>query len=174
MVELALAEQYQATGLKQREIGEFTHAADTWDRERRVITRLEYGPQGTKPRFIETNLAGDAAALYDGLYCGRGEAENRIKEAQLDLFCTRASCHKFVANQFRLLLAALAYTLIERLRALAMAGTELERAAASTIRVKLLKIGAAIVRNTRRVRVLLASQHPLRSVFLHAAHALAP
>jgi len=174
LVELALAEQYQATGVKQREIGEFTYAADTWERERRVITRLEYGPQGTNPRFVVTNLDDNAAALYDRLYCGRGEAENRIKEAQLDPFCTRASCHKFMANQFRLLLAALAYTLIECLRALALAGTELERAAASTIRVKLLKIGAAIVRNTRRVRVLLASQHPLRSVFVHAAHALAP
>jgi len=73
-----------------------------------------------------------------------------------------------MANQFRLPPAALAYTLIERFRALALAGTELKRTAASTIRVKLLKIGAAIV------RVLLASQHPLRSVFLHAAHALAP
>lgn len=70
--------------------------------------------------------------------------------------------------------AALAYTLMQRLREIALAGTELAHAAASTIRVRLLKIGAAILRNTRRVRILLASHHPLRAVFLHAANALSP
>ena len=102
------------------------------------------------------------AALYDQLYCQRGEAENRIKETQLDLFGTRASCHKFRANQFRLLLAALAYTLMQRLRALALSGTELARACAGTIRTRLLKIGVAVLRNTRRVRLMFASHHPLR------------
>jgi len=123
---------------------------------------------------VVTNLEGQASELYEQLYCARGEAENRIKEAQLDLFGTRASCHKFLANQMRLLLAALAYTLMQRLRELALYGSELARATAATIRVRLLKIGAAIVRNTRRVRVLLASHHPLRQVFLSAAQALAP
>jgi hypothetical protein len=174
VAERMLADEYERTGVKQRLIDELTYAADTWNRERRVITRLEFGAQGTNPRFAVTNLDGDATALYDGLYCARGEAENRIKEVQLDLFGTRASCHKFAANQLRLLLAALAYTLIERLRAIGLKSTELERASAATIRVRLLKIGAAIVRNTRRVRILLASHHPLRAVFLHAVHALAP
>lgn len=172
--ELMLRDEYQRTGVKQRLIGEFDYAADSWNRERRVITRLEYGAQGTNPRFVVTNLDGDATALYEQVYCARGEAENRIKEAQLDLFGTRASCHRFAANQLRILLAALAYTLIERLRAIALKSTELERATAATIRVRLLKIGAAVVRNTRRVRILLASHHPLRAVFLHAARALAP
>jgi hypothetical protein len=172
--ELMLAEQYETSGLKQRLIDEFIYAADSWDIERRVITRLEHGSQGNNPRFVVTDLQGDAAQLYEGLYCARGEAENRIKEAQLDLFGTRASCHRFAANQLRLLLAALAYTLVQRLRDLALKGTELERAAAATIRVRLLKIGAVVLRNTRRVRVLLASHHPLRSVFLSAAQALAP
>jgi hypothetical protein len=81
-------------------------------------------------------------AEREHLYCQRGEAENRIKEAQLDLFGTRASCSRFIANQFRLLLAALAYTLMQRLRALALQASELERASAATIRVRLLKIGA--------------------------------
>lgn len=112
--------------------------------------------------------------LYEQLYCARGEAENRIKEAQLDLFGRRASCHLFAANQLRLLLAALAYTLMVNLRRLALHGTELERACTATIRSKLLKIGAAVLRNTRRVRILLASTHPLRHVFLSAARALAP
>ena len=161
LAEASLADSYKASGTKQRLIGEFSYAAKSWSRERRVITRLEYGNQGTNPRFIVTNLQGDPIQLYDQLYCQRGEAENRIKEAQLDLFGTRASCSRFIANQFRLLLAALAYTLMQRLRALALHATELERASAATLRVRLLKIGAAILRNTRRVRVMLASHHPL-------------
>jgi hypothetical protein len=170
----ALAEQYDAAGTKQRLIGEFQYATRNWDRERRVIARLEHGPQGPNPRFVVTSLDGDAADLYERLYCARGEAENRIKEAQLDLFGRRASCRLFAANQLRLLLAALAYTLMINLRRLALGGTELERACTATIRSKLLKIGAAVLRNTRRVRLLLASQHPLKHVFVTAARALAP
>lgn len=170
----ALAEAYEASGSKQRLIGEFQYATRNWDRERRVIARLEHGPQGANPRFVVTSLAGDATELYERLYCARGEAENRIKEAQLDLFGRRASCRLFAANQLRLLLAALAYTLMINLRRLALKGTELERACTATIRTKLLKIGAAVLRNTRRVRLLLASQHPLKHVFITAARALAP
>jgi hypothetical protein len=150
------------------------YAAQSWEIERRLITRLEYGAQGNNPRFVVTNLDLPAEQLYDELYCQRGEAENRIKEVQLDLFGTRASCHKFAANQLRLLWAALAYTLMERLRALALAGTELQCACANTIRVRLLKIGVAIVRNTRRVRLMLSSEHPLKHIFLSALQALAP
>ena len=114
--EAMLADEYARTGVKQRLIDEFVYAADSWDIERRVITRLEHGSQGNNPRFVVTNLQGDAIQLYERLYCARGEAENRIKEAQLDLFGTRASCHRFAANQLRLLLAALAYTLMQRLQ----------------------------------------------------------
>ena len=96
-----------------------------------------------------------------------------MKEAQLDLFGRRASCHKYHANQLRLLLAALAYTLMISLRRLALQVTKLAKACTATIRTRLLKIGAAIVRNTRRVRLLLGSQHPLQHVFLAAAGALA-
>ncbi|RZA11127.1 MAG: IS1380 family transposase, partial [Proteobacteria bacterium] len=174
LAELALADAYEATGTKQRMIGQFDYAARSWDRERHVIARLEHDARGANPRFVVTSLHGDWDALYEQLYCARGEAENRIKEAQLDLFGRRASCHKFQGNQLRLLLAGLAYTLMIKLRRLALQGTELARACTATIRVKLLKIGAAVVRNTRRVRVLLASQHPLKHVFLSAARAMAP
>jgi len=167
--EAMLADEYTRTGTKQRLIGEFSYGAESWDIQRRIITRLEYGAQGNNPRFVVTNLEGEAIQLYEDLYCARGEAENRIKEAQLDLFGTRASCHRFAANQLRLLLAGLAYTLMHRLRELALKGSELERAAAGTIRVRLLKIGAAILRNTRRVRIMLASHHPLRELFALAA-----
>lgn len=174
LAELALADAYQATGIKQRMIGQFDYAAGTWERERHVIARLEHDARGANPRFVVTSLHGDCDALYEQLYCARGEAENRIKEAQLDLFGRRASCHKFQGNQLRLLLAGLAYTLMIHLRRLALHGTELECACTATIRIKLLKIGAAIVRNTRRIRVLMASHHPLRHVFFTAARALAP
>ena len=169
-----LRHRHAETNEKQRLIREFRYQAQSWNIERRLITRLEFGAQGANPRFIVTNLEGTPEALYEGLYCQRGEAENRIKEVQLDLFGTRASCHKFLANWLRLMWAALAYTLMQRLRTLALAGTELAQASAATIRVRLLKIGAAILRNTRRVRIMLASYHPLRETFLKAAQALAP
>jgi hypothetical protein len=174
LAELALADQYAAKQTKQRMFGEFTYAAKTWDKERRVIARLEHGPQGGNPRYIVTNLKGSAKALYERRYCARGEAENRIKEAQLDLFGRRASCHRFQANQLRLLLAGLAYTLMINLRRLGLQGTELAKACTATIRTRLLKIGAAVLRNTRRVRVLLASAHPMKHVFITAARALSP
>jgi hypothetical protein len=171
----ALEAQYEAAGTKQRMIGEFRYATRSWERERRVIARLEHSGQGANPRFVVTSLeAGDAKSLYEDLYCARGEAENRIKEAQIDLFGRRGSCRRFASNQLRLLFAALAYTLMINLRRLALKGTELERACTATIRVKLLKIGAAVLRNTRRIRLLLASHHPLKEVFLTAARALAP
>ena len=174
VAQVALAERHLREGGKQRWIGELSYAARSWERERRVIARLEHEARGANPRFVVTSLQGDAQALYEQLYCARGEAENRIKEAQIDLFGRRASCHKYAANQLRLLLAALAYTLMIHLRRIALKGTELERACSDTIRTKLLKIGAAVVRNTRRVRLLLASSHPMKHVFLTAARALAP
>ena len=155
-------------------IGQFDYAARSWDRKPHVIAQLEHDARGANPRFVVMSLHGDWGAPYEQLYCARGRAENRIREAQLDLFGRRASCHRFQGNQLRLLLPALAYTLMIKLRRLALHGTELARACTATIGVRLLKINAAVVRNTRRVRVLLASQHPLKQVFLSAAHALAP
>lgn len=168
-----MAQAFAVTGVKQRAIHAFGYAAKSWDRHRRVITRLEFGSQGTNPRFIVTNLKRGAEDLYDGLYCQRGEAENRIKETQLDLFGTRASCHTFLANWLRTLLSAMAYTLMQRLREIALIATDLANASAATIRVRLLKIGAAVIRNTRRIRILLASHHPLRDTYFIAANTLA-
>jgi Transposase DDE domain group 1 len=172
--EAELEADYVKTQCKQRMIREFRYAAESWKTERRLVTRLEFGSQGRNPRFVVTNLALSAPALYDEVYCLRGEAENRIKEVQLDLFGTRASCHTFWANWLRLLLAALAYTFMQRLRTIALAGTALAHAQAATIRVKLLKFGASVIRNSRRIRILLASHHPERETFLIASRALAP
>lgn len=172
--EVTLENAYRKTGQKQRCIREFRYAADSWNHKRRVITRLEFGAQGNNPRFIVTNLTMPASELYDVLYCQRGEAENRIKEAQLDLFGTRTSCHRFLANWLRILFSALAYTLMQALKQMALKGTELAKATSATIRTRLLKIGACVVRNTRRIRLMYASHHPLRDVFAHAVRALSP
>jgi hypothetical protein len=167
-VELAMKDAYETSGIKQRELGEFVYAAQSWARERRVITRLECGPQGTNPRYVVTNLTGEPKALYDDMYCQRGEAENRIKEAQVGLFATRTSCRHFQSNQLRVLLAALGYVLIERLRALALQGTALANAQVDTLRIKLLKVAAVVTRNTRRIRLYLASNWPSANIFSHA------
>jgi len=167
-----LAQAFAQSGCKQRAFSQFRYAAHSWRSERRVIARLEHMAQGDNPRYIVTNLQGDARGLYEDIYCARGEMENRIKEAQLGLFADRTSCHYFAANQFRLLLSSLAYILIERLRTLALRGTEFARMQATTLRGKLLKIGAVIVRNTRRVRVMLSCAFPYQAIFLAAAGAL--
>lgn len=132
------------------------------------------GERGANPRFVVTDLPGSPKALYERRYCARGEAENRFEEAQLVLLGRRVSCHRFQSNQLRLLLAALAYTLMINLRRLGLQGTELALACTATIRTKLLKIGAAVLRKPRRVRVLLASAHPMHHVFPAAAPALGP
>lgn len=157
--------EYRRTGLKQRRFEDITYAAATWDHPRRVIAKAEHTHQGENPRFVVTTLPGDAQALYDDLYCQRGDAENRIKEQQLGLFADRTSCHAFLANQFRVLLSATAYVLVETLRRVGLAGTELANAQAGTIRLKLLKIGGRIVRTVRRIVIHLASGFPLQDIF---------
>jgi hypothetical protein len=152
---------------KQRVFGDFLYAADTWDKQRRVIVKAEHLQQGENTRFIVTNLTGDPQELYDKLYCQRGEAENRIKEQQLGLFADRTSCHDFVANQFRVLLSAAAYILINALRSQALVDTELANAQVDTIRLKLLKIGARIVCSIRRIVLHLAGGYPYKNIFGH-------
>jgi hypothetical protein len=159
------AMQHKQTQQKQRLFGTVEYAAHTWDRARQVIVKAEHTDQGRNPRFVVTNLSGDAQTLYDEGYCARGEMENRIKEQQLGLFADRTSCHGWWANQWRLLLSGLAYTLMETLRRIGLVGTELPRAQCGTIRLKLLKIGAVLVRNTRRVRFLLARSYPHQELF---------
>lgn len=149
-----MAVDYDMTGIKQRDFENFHYAAATWSGERRVIARLEFGGQGEDHRYIVTNLSGDSRELYEGLYCQRGNMENHIKSVQYDLFSGRTSCHYFIANQFSLLMSALAYILMERVRAIGLAGTELANCTLGTLRLKLLKIGAVMVKNTRRVKIL--------------------
>jgi hypothetical protein len=163
---------FKDTGQKQRLFGEFTYGAGTWDRQRRVIARIEHTDKGENPRYIVTSLTGDAQVLYEQIYCARGELENRIKEQQLGLFADRTSCHDFLANQFRLLLSSLAYVLIETLRRTMLAGTELARAQATTIRLKLFKIGALVQRSVRRIVIHLSESFPMRELVHSLAAAL--
>ncbi|WP_347331847.1 transposase [Marinimicrobium locisalis] len=107
-------------------------------------------------RSVVTNLKQSDKHLCTKVYCARGDTENRIKEQQL-LFSGRISCHEWWPNQFSLLLSAMAYTLVERLRNLALAGTEWVSVQVGTIRLKLLKIGGVVIRNTRQVMLLLSS-----------------
>lgn len=159
------AEACTQGGEKQRLFGWLDYAAATWDRERRVIYKAEHSTKGANPRFVLTSLKGDPKELYDDTYCARGEMENRIKEQQLGLFADRTSAHAWWANQFRLLLSSAAYVLMESLRRLALQGTELARAQVGTIRLKLLKIGTVILRNTRRIQLLFSSAYPLADLF---------
>jgi len=170
----AAKEQFEQTKQKQRIFGEFAYAAGTWDKPRRTIAKAEHGERGENPRFVVVGpgVGGEPQALYDELYCARGEMENRIKEQQLGLFADRTSRHDFVANQFRVLLSAFAYALVEHVRRTALAGTELARAQVPTIRTKLLKVGAVVRTSVRRVVLHLSASYPLADLFRQVAATL--
>jgi hypothetical protein len=167
LMEVARA-RFEQSGQKQRYFEWLRYAAATWDKERWVIAKAEYTDQGENPRYVLTSLVGDPWALYDEVYCARGEMENRIKEQQLGLFADRTSSHYWWANQLRLLFSSCAYVLLETIRRIGLAGTELARAQASTIRLKLLKLGTVILRNTRRIRLLYSSAYPYQRLFAEA------
>jgi len=149
----------------------------SWSRARRVIGKAEVMAAGDNPRFIVTNLPegafqGDAdrtrftaARLYEELYCARGDMENMLKQQVLDLQADRMSTHHLAGNQLRLWFATFAYLLMERLRALGLAGTELARATAGSVRLKLLKVAAQVHVSVRRVYVQLSSAYPLQELF---------
>lgn len=166
------AQCYEETQNPVRWFSDITYGARSWDKSRRVIAKVEHMRQGSNPRFVVTSLDGDGKALYENLYCARGDMENRIKEQQLGLFADRTSCHEWWPNQFRVLLSSLAYVLMESIRRLALKGTELARAQMGTIRLKLLKVGGVILRNTRRIRFLLSSAYPNQWLFCHVAEQL--
>jgi hypothetical protein len=166
-------EEFNRSGKKQRLFTAFDYAALTWRGPRWVIAKAEHTDKGANPRFVVTNVVGDAQKIYDRRYCARGEMENRVKE-QMMLFADRVSAHRWWANQWRLLLSALAYTLMEAVRRLALAGTDLAEATCQTIRLKLIKIGTVIERKLTLVRLHFSSAHPLQALFAHAVRCLAP
>jgi hypothetical protein len=161
--------QHERTGEKARVFKDFRYETRrSWSRERRVVGKAEYITDKENPRFVVTSLSADAwpaQALYEDLYCARGEMENRIKEQQLGLFADRTSCHTLRANQLRLWLSSVAYLVLHDLRRLALAGTELARAQVDTIRCRLLKIGGIITVSVRRIYVSLSSVFPFQDLF---------
>jgi hypothetical protein len=141
---------------------------DSWSRERRVVAKAEHLAKGANPRFVVTSLTAEGRAarpLYEEDYCGRGEMENRIKEQQLHLFADRTSARTMRGNQVRLFFSSIAYVLLEALRRLGLAGTELAAAQCQTIRLKLLKIGALVRVTVRKVWVKLSSGCAYADVF---------
>jgi len=168
--------QQQTSEKPARVFTEFLYetTSGSGSRARRVIAKAEYLAKGENPRYLVTNLGAEswpAQALYETLYCARGEMENRIKE-QFSLFAARVSAETLRANQVRLYFSALAYVLVHGLRRLALQGTELARAQAHTIRLQLFKIGAQIRVTVRKVWISLASSFPRQNIFAHAWNAL--
>src|SRR5262245_59116230 len=168
--------EFEATGRAARVYGDFQYQTlESWGRERRVIGKAEHLEKGANPRFVVTSLSREeypAQRLYEDHYCERGEMENRIKEQQLELFADRTSTHYLKSNQVRLWLSSVAYVLMNEMRRLGLAGTEMEQAQCSTIRLKLLKIGAQVQVTVRRVVVRLASSYPFQELFLAIYHRL--
>ena len=163
------------TGKAARVFTEFEYQTKkSWARERRVVAKAEYLDKGENPRFVVTSLSADTWAardLYEKFYCARGEMENRIKE-QMCLFAYRLSTEEMKGNQLRLYLSALAYTLVEALRRLALKGTEWAEAQVDTIRLKLFKIGALVRISARRVWLEMNSFYPWKHIYAWAFDAL--
>ena len=183
---LARARMCLSGAASVREFTEFRYRTlQTWSRERRVIGKAEIMSEGENPRFVVTSLPAEGfeeekkpkgqnqespsrfapAPLYEELYCARGDMENKLKQQVLDLHADRMSTHHLASNQFRLWEAMFAYLLLERLRTLGLNGTELERATAGSLRLKLLKIAAQVRVSVRRVYVQMSSAFPLKAVF---------
>jgi Transposase DDE domain group 1 len=149
----------------------------SWSRSRRVMGKAEVMAAGDNPRFVVTNLPAGGfdgeedrerflpQRLYEELYCARGDMENQLKQQVLDLRADRLSTHHLASNQLRLWLATFGYLLLERVRTLGLAGTELARATVGSVRVKLLKVAAQVRVSVRRVYVQLSSAYPLQELF---------
>jgi hypothetical protein len=166
------AQLWHQTGQPARVFTEFEYCTKKtkkggWDRERQVVAKAEHIDGKENPRFVVTSLTSgewNGRRLYEELYCARGDMENRIKE-QFSLFADRVSAETIRANQMRLYLSAMAYILVSGLRRLGLKGTELAQAQVSTIRLKLLKIGAQIRVTVRKVWVSMASSYPWQDLY---------
>jgi Transposase DDE domain group 1 len=166
------SEQWKNTGQPARVFSEFGYRAKKtkkggWERERRVVAKAEHLEGKENPRFIVTSLSRElwaAQALYEELYCARGDMENRIKE-QLSLFADRVSAETMRANQLRLYFSVIAYVLMSGRRRLGLKATELAQAQVSTIRTKLLKIGAQVRVTVRKVWISMASSYPWQGLY---------
>jgi hypothetical protein len=168
-------QEHVRTGNPARVFTEFFYRTrNSWSRSRRVVAKAEQIEGKENPRFVVTSLGPSqwlARALYEQLYCARGEMENRIKE-QLSLFSDRLSSETLRANQLRLYFSSLAYVLVHALRRIALRGTEWAQAQAGTIRLRLLKIAAQVRVSARRIRLCYSGAYPWKLLFAAAWSAL--
>ncbi len=154
----ALTQHADTGGMKVRLLDEAVSQAGTWLTPRRVVIKAEVLAKGTNTRFVVTTRTDEPAALY-AWYADRGETENWIKDLKVACFADRLSCHRFLANQVRLLLHGSAYCLLDTLRRwLVAAGTE--RMTLETVRLRLIKIAGRVRELATRVHLRLASSHP--------------
>ncbi len=163
----------EAGAEKMRAFAAFAYGAGSWQRERRVIARLEATTRGFDARYIVTSLKGEARHLYQDAYCIRGQAENLIKLHKVQLASDRTSCQNPVANQVRLVLHTAAYWLMLGIRDAIPAASPLARAEFATLRLRLLKIGARVVERVARIRIHFASACPDAALFRLLAGRLA-
>jgi hypothetical protein len=167
--------QSRTTGATEDVFGETLYAAKKWSHRRRIIIKAEVVREdGRKPRdnprFVITNLHYKPDTVYQ-IYRGRGDTENRIKELHHGLEIDRTSCTSFWANQFRVLMTAAAYVLMQELRRLA-AGTGLAAAQVTTLRERLFKIAAWVKTSARRIVIHFPINHPWLGVWQHLANAV--
>ena len=167
-------DKFKATGEKQKLFADFNYAAKSWCTTRRIVVKAEHNSNGANNRFVVTNLSELAKIIYTQKYCMRGDMENHIKQLKLDLHSDRNSCSDFYANYFRLLLSSLAYILITELKNTHLNSTKLEKAYCGTIQLKLFKIGAVVIKNTRRVKFFLSSAYTMQKEFITAVQSLVP
>jgi len=169
-------EAYEARQKPQKWFSELDdYQAGSWPNARRLVAKAEVSCLGTNLRFVLTSLKDEMEVLYSERYCARGDMENRIKE-QKWLFSDRNSCQDWWPNQFRVLLSALAYTLLETLRREGLKGTKGASWQVRALREKLLKLGAVVTRNTRRIKFMASSHTPEKTqdLFWLVAERFAP
>lgn len=164
------------SGQSERLYGECQYQAGSWSDERRVVYKAEVTLQAGReprdnPRFVVTNMKSKPKHVYADVYCQRAQIENRIKELLYGLHIDRTSCTRFLANQCRVLMTAAAYVLFQELR-LQARGTSLEQAQVSTLRERLLKLGAWVQRSTRRIVLHLPQNAPWASEWCQVARRL--
>lgn len=162
----AARRDYETSGEKARVFRQVRYQASSWNRALRIIIMAEVSRQGDNIRFLVTSMESSRPSfLYETAYCGRGQMENFIKDLKLALASGRTSCHRFLANSFRLLLHSAAYVILHTLREKGLAGTSFAAAQFDTIRLRLLKIGAEARELKTKLHFRMPTSFPLQEVF---------
>src|SRR5919206_2422262 len=165
---------YARWGRKATRFHSARYQAGTWSHSRRVVIKVEVSEQGVNTRFVVTDMEqARTQVLYQHLYCARGQAENEIKDHKLYLKSDRTACHRFAANQFRVLWHSAAYVLLEALRREVLRTTQWASATMETIQLRLLKLGARVQECKDRIAISLPSSCPVAPVLRRSLTLLA-